>query len=77
MSEGIDNLEQTPYLEEEDAFYGSPAWYTVNYYMRLKTSKNIDLLINVDNIMDHHYKEFASAISAPGRNISFTLIGSF
>ncbi len=77
LSEGIDNLEQTPYLEEEDAFYGSPAWYTVNYYMRLKTSKNIDLLINVDNIMDHHYKEFASAISAPGRNISFTLIGSF
>lgn len=77
ISEGIDNLEQTPFLEEEDGYYGSPGWYTINYYMRLKTSKNIDLLINLDNLLDHHYKEFASAISAPGRNISFTVIGSF
>lgn len=77
ISEGIDNVEQTPFLEEENEFYGSPEWYTINYYFRLKASKNIDFLINLDNLLDHHYKEFASAISAPGRNISFTLIGSF
>ncbi len=77
MSEGIDNIEQTPYLVEDDAYYGSPTWYTLNYFMRIKTSKSVDLLINVDNIMDHHYKEFASAISAPGRNFSFTVIGNF
>ena len=77
VSEGIDNLNQTPYLEEEGTFYGSPSWYTINYYIRLKSSKNIDFLVNLDNILDHHYKEFASAISAPGRNISFTVIGSF
>ena len=77
ISEGIDNIEQTPYIIEDDAYYGSPSWYTLNYYMRIKTSKYVDLLINVDNIMDHHYREFASAISAPGRNFSFTVIGSF
>jgi len=76
-SEGIDNIEQTPYVDAEQAYYGSPSWYTLNYFMRIKTSKFLDVLINVDNIMDHHYKEFASAISAPGRNFSLTLIGSF
>jgi hemoglobin/transferrin/lactoferrin receptor protein len=77
ISEGIDNIEETPYLLPEQAYYGSPSWYTLNYYMRFKTSKYIDLLFNVDNIMDYHYKEFASAISAPGRNFSFTVIGTF
>ena len=77
ITEGIDNIEETPYVLAEQAYYGSPSWYTINYYMRFKTSKYIDLLFNVDNIMDYHYKEFASAISAPGRNFSFTVIGSF
>jgi hemoglobin/transferrin/lactoferrin receptor protein len=77
ISEGIDNIEQTPYVLPEGEYYGTPAWYTLNYYMRFKTSKYVDLLINVDNILDVHYKEFASAISAPGRNFSFTVIGTF
>jgi len=77
ITEGIDNIEETPYVLADQAYYGSPSWYTLNYYMRFKTSKYIDLLFNVDNIMDYHYKEFASAISAPGRNFSFTVIGSF
>jgi hemoglobin/transferrin/lactoferrin receptor protein len=77
ISEDIDNIEETPYLPAEQAYYGSPSWYTFNYYMRFKTSKHVDLLFNLDNIMDYHYKEFASAISAPGRNYSFTVIGTF
>jgi len=77
LSEGIDNIEQTPYILEDDSYYGSPSWYTLNYYMRIKTSKYVDVLINIDNILDHHYKEFASGISAPGRNFSFTVIGNF
>ncbi len=77
ISEGIDNIEETPYIINEQEYYGSPSWQTVNYYARFKTSKNIDLLFNIDNIFDQHYKEFASAISAPGRNFSFTILGSF
>ncbi len=77
ISEGIDNIEETPYLIEDQKYYGTPSWQTINYYARFKTSKNIDLLFNIDNIFDQHYKEFASAISAPGRNFSFTILGSF
>ncbi len=77
ISEGIDNIEETPFIIDKDEFYGSPSWLTFNFYARLKATKNIDLLVNVDNIFDQHYKEFASAISAPGRNFSFTILGSF
>ncbi|MCD6544961.1 MAG: TonB-dependent receptor, partial [Flavobacteriaceae bacterium] len=77
ISEGIDNIEETPFIIEKDKYYGTPSWQTLNFYSRYKATKNIDLLLNIDNIFDRHYKEFASAISAPGRNFSFTILGSF
>ena len=77
ISEGIDNIEETPFISEIDDYYGSPSWQTLNLYSRYKATKNIDLLLNIDNIFDQHYKEFASGISAPGRNFSFTILGSF
>ncbi len=77
ISEGIDNIEETPFLVDEDQYYGTPTWQTMNFYSRFKVNRNIDLLFNIDNIFDQHYKEFASAISAPGRNFSFTVLGSF
>ena len=77
ISEGIDNIEETPFITDEDDYYGSPSWQTINIYARYKATKNIDLLLNIDNIFDRHYKEFASGISAPGRNFSFTVLGSF
>ena len=77
LTEGIDNIEQTPYLYSENEYYGSPSWQTINFYFRYKATKNIDFLAAFDNVLDVHYKEFASAISAPGRNISITVLGSF
>lgn len=77
LTEGIDNIEQTPYLYSENEYYGSPSWQTINFYFRYKATKNIDFLAAFDNVLDVHYKEFASAISAPGRNISITVMGSF
>ena len=77
ISEGIDNIEETPYLTNKQAYYGTPSWNTVNFFTRYRATKNIDFLVSVDNIFDQHYKEFASAISAPGRNFSLTLLGSF
>jgi len=77
ISEGIDNIEETPYLLDSETYYGTPSWYTLNFYSRYRATKNIDLLLSVDNIFDQHYKEFASAISAPGRNFSLTFFGSF
>lgn len=77
ISEGIDNINQTPFIVSEQEYYGTPSWQTLNFYSRYKATKNIDLLISVDNIFDEHYKVFASAISAPGRNFSFTILGNF
>jgi len=77
ISEGIDNIEETPFISETDDYYGSPSWQTFSIYTRYKATKNIDLLLNIDNIFDRHYKEFASGISAPGRNFSLTILGSF
>ncbi|MEN8124637.1 MAG: TonB-dependent receptor [Bacteroidota bacterium] len=77
IEEGIDNVEETPYIVDRETYYGSPSWSTINFYSSYKITKNINFLFSVDNIFDQHYKEFASAISAPGRNFSFSILASF
>lgn len=77
LSEGIDNIEQTPFLDEKQEYYGSPSWQTLNFYSRYKATKNIDFLFSLNNVFDQHYKEFASAISAPGRNFTISVLGNF
>ena len=77
IEEGIDNIEETPYIIASETYYGSPSWTTINFYSNFKVTKNIDFLFSVDNIFDQHYKEFASAISSPGRNFSFSVLASF
>ena len=39
-----------------------------------KINNSLTLFVNIDNIFDNHYKEFASSISAPGRNIAISLL---
>ncbi len=77
LTEGIDNLEETPYLQETNSYYGNPAWHTFSYNFKYHINKNFQFIFKVDNILDVHYKEFASAISAPGRSFGFTIMGSF
>ncbi|NTW31882.1 MAG: TonB-dependent receptor [Bacteroidetes bacterium] len=56
--------------------YGLPAWFTLN----LKTGYQINRFVNIqaglENILDIHYRMFASGISAPGRNLVLTLRGN-
>ena len=75
-SEGIDNIEQTPFITSTGQYYGTPAWATVNFYFKTKLSELLDFQIAVSNILDQHYKEFASSISAPGRNFTFSITGN-
>lgn len=82
ITEGIDNIEQTPVINPEGAteaeiYYGTPAWMTLNANAKYSVTKNIDLQVNIDNIFDEHYKEFASGVSAPGRNFSFSILANF
>ena len=62
----VDNpLEATP--------EGYPSWYTLNAKVSLKINTQIRLAMSVNNLLDVHYKTFASGISAPGRNYCLTI----
>lgn len=77
LEEGIDNIEETPFIEETQKYFGTPSWTSLDFFARYRILKQVDLQFGLDNIFDQHYKEFASAISAPGRNYSFSVMASF
>ncbi len=82
MTEGIDNIEETPLIDETaesdvDKYYGTPAWQTIGLSARYKLSQYATLRFRLDNLFDVHYKEFASGVSAPGRNISISINTNF
>ncbi len=54
---------------QEATVDGSPSWYTINFRASLSLNESVTLQFGINNIMDQHYKMFASGISAPGRNI--------
>lgn len=57
----------------EAVIIGTPAWKTFNLRTSTKISKTVVLQIAVENILDTHYKAFASGLSAPGRNVIMSL----
>ncbi len=74
LIEGIDNVEQTPFNNNTNNYYGNPSWNTFNLSLDYKLNNSIKFYLNIDNIFDIHYKEFASAISSAGRNFSISLL---
>lgn len=82
LTEGIDNENQTPVVnatatEASDIYFGSPAWMTFAAYGSYSFTESVSLQARVNNIFDVHYKEFASSISAPGRDFSLSLFVNF
>lgn len=71
LIEGIDNIEETPNQE------GTPEWSVLNFNSNYYYNKSLRLQFQIQNLLDKHYKEFASSISAPGRNISAAVAYSF
>lgn len=55
-------------LDEAIEDFGTPAWATLNYRFSYLGIKNVALQFSVTNILDIHYRQFSSAISAPGRS---------
>ncbi|NNC93951.1 MAG: TonB-dependent receptor [Chitinophagales bacterium] len=47
---------------------GSPAWFMLNSKASYQFNKIVGLQFGVENILDKHYRPFASGISAAGRN---------
>jgi hemoglobin/transferrin/lactoferrin receptor protein len=82
FTEGIDNHDLTPIINEnavEDVnkYFGSPSWVTFGFNSSFAFNENWKLQGVISNLFDQHFREFASGISAPGRNFSFSLITVF
>lgn len=56
---------------------GAPAWWTLNAKASLALNPKLTLQAGVENLLDLHYRPFSSRISAPGRNLIFSLRTSF
>ena len=82
FTEGIDNHDLTPIVNESaiddvDKYFGSPSWITLGFNSSYRFNENWKLQGMISNVFDQHFREFASGISAPGRNFSFSLITIF
>jgi hemoglobin/transferrin/lactoferrin receptor protein len=56
---------------------GMPGWFTLNLRAGYNINKNLAVQAACENILDQNYRNFASNISAPGRNFILTLRGNF
>ena len=67
---GVDNLEEATQI-------GNPSWYTLSLKYSNSLDKNLTFIAGIQNIMDIHYKNFGSGISASGRNFTLSLRANF
>ena len=75
---GEDGLEETPLLSENPLLYaGTPAWSELSWLAQYRWKKSTSFRIALENILDTHYRPFASGISAPGRNLKLGVNYSF
>lgn len=75
-----DNLEATPVISGtygQKEYVGTYAWTTLNVHAAVRMGAYLWLHAGVDNVLDSHYRPFASTISAPGRNLILSLRGRF
>lgn len=84
VASGTDNEEESPLewvLTEEGNwivdYQGTPSWYTLNLSAMFRLSDSFTAQMAIENILDQHYKTFASGLSAPGRNFIVTLRAKF
>jgi hemoglobin/transferrin/lactoferrin receptor protein len=66
---------------EDNAQYatpsGMPAWQTLNLKLSYAFTEQVRLQVGAENLLDQHYRVFASGVSAPGRNLIVTLRAGF
>jgi hemoglobin/transferrin/lactoferrin receptor protein len=54
---------------------GMPSWWTLNVRSDFQVNKHFSVQLACENILDRNYRNFASGISAPGRNFMVTVRG--
>jgi hemoglobin/transferrin/lactoferrin receptor protein len=58
-------------------YYGTPSWNTLGFNGRYTFNDTLSFQARIANLFDTHYREFASGVSAPGRNISISFLATF
>ena len=58
--------------QQDATGHGAPAWYTLNLRTGYQFNKYFRLQLALENILDQHYRQFASGVSAPGINCIVT-----
>lgn len=71
-----DNLELTP-VDANGNFTGSYGWWTANLSAQYCPSDRWTFRLKADNLLDKHYRTFASGVSAPGTDVGLGLEWSF
>lgn len=56
---------------------GMPSWVTLNLKAAYQVNRYLNVQAGLENILDSHYRVFASGISSPGRNFIITLRSNF
>jgi hemoglobin/transferrin/lactoferrin receptor protein len=79
---GVKNIDlygnaTTDNLSEALFGIGTPAWWTWNLETTHDISEALHLQAGIHNILDVHYKPFASGISAPGRGVYVAVNANF
>ena len=78
---GEDSLEETPIVGLDDKgneiYSGMPSWGVLKLSSSYQISNRTKASLIFDNILDIHYREFASGISSPGRNLNIVLEHNF
>lgn len=59
--------------EDKATINGTPAWQTFNIRAEMQLGTSFSIQAALENMLDVHYRPFASGISAAGRNFIFTL----
>ena len=68
--------EYSPFGEDNEnqaTVNGTPAWQTFNIRAEMKISKSFSIQAALENMLDVHYRPFASGVSGSGRNFIFTV----
>ena len=56
---------------------GSLSWMTCNVYGNYNIKDNLNIRLGLENVLDIHYRSFASGLSAPGRSLSIAIVGGW
>ena len=56
---------------------GALGWYTLNLNLSYALKESVSLGINLENLMDQHYRPYSSGISAPGFNAILSIRANF